>query len=171
MSDKLFKIPNKWGSTCFGCSERGLNMNFWMTHKGCYTEYYLPDGFTGFRDIAHGGIVSTMLDEISAWTVISHKLTTGLTIELSTKYLKPVPTNTLLRIESEITSDEDKKLEVYAKISNEEGKILAESNSQWYIPELDTLAKIVGNDVESIRHQNDEAINPIRKLREQYDLI
>ena len=46
--------------------------------------------FEGFHDVLHGGIQSTMIDEIASWVVYVKVKTAGVTSSLNVKYKKPV---------------------------------------------------------------------------------
>jgi uncharacterized protein (TIGR00369 family) len=81
------------GYNCFGCSPNnitGLKMEFaddgeqvtcvWKPHKA----------FQGYKDVLHGGIQVTMMDEIASWVVQAKMGTAGVTAKIETRFLKPV---------------------------------------------------------------------------------
>jgi len=56
--------------------------------------------FGGYKNVLHGGIQATLLDEIAAWTVQVKLRTAGVTANIDLKFKKPVYTdkgNLLLR--------------------------------------------------------------------------
>lgn len=46
--------------------------------------------FQGFLDVLHGGIQSTVMDEIASWVVFVKLDTAGVTFRLNTRYRAPV---------------------------------------------------------------------------------
>ena len=82
-------------SSCFACSpsnSRGLKLDFRVDEGGKMAAQWLPNAdFEGFRGIAHGGIVSTVLDEAMAKAVAA----TGadaLTAEMRVRFRHEVST-------------------------------------------------------------------------------
>jgi acyl-coenzyme A thioesterase PaaI-like protein len=78
---------------CFGCSPRnplGLKLEFieegeWITAKWAPTHDY-----EGWLNVLHGGIQSTLLDELGSWVVFIKMGTAGVTSRLEMKFIKPV---------------------------------------------------------------------------------
>ena len=141
------KIPNYWEGRCFGCStsnSHGLKLEFWLSEAGCFTHCTIPDHLCGVEGMAHGGIISLLLDEVAEWTIISRLGQMGLTRELLVRFLKPVPTNTQVRVEGVITEQEGANLVLRSTIQANDGTLLAEGESKWLIPKVATLAKIAG---------------------------
>jgi len=84
------KMP---GYFCFGCSPeniQGLKMEFFKDGDRI-TSIWDPAGhFQGFQNILHGGIQSTLMDEIASWVVFVQLGTAGVTSRLTTTFRKPV---------------------------------------------------------------------------------
>lgn len=81
------------GYNCFGCcpnNEHGLKLSF--TDKGDHIEaHWMPDvRYQGYKNVLHGGIQTTLLDEIASWTVYTKVGTAGVTSKLEIKFLRPV---------------------------------------------------------------------------------
>jgi acyl-coenzyme A thioesterase PaaI-like protein len=49
--------------------------------------------FQGWYNVLHGGIQSTLMDEIASWIVFVKLKTSGVTSQLEVKYKKAVPSN------------------------------------------------------------------------------
>ncbi len=78
---------------CFGCSpsnQHGLRMKFFEDGDEIVCTWSPDHHFQGFKDILHGGIQATMMDEIASWVVMVKLDTAGVTLRLSTRYRKPV---------------------------------------------------------------------------------
>jgi len=84
------------GYNCFGCSpdnKFGLQLSF--VDEGEYlTASWTPkEYFQGYNNMLHGGIQSTLIDEIASWYVYAKLKTAGVTSRLEVRYKKPVYTN------------------------------------------------------------------------------
>ena len=68
MSEKdRIKLPQLQGHGCFACGTEnpiGLNLQFYSEGSAVCTEISLNKVYEGWEGIAHGGIVSTLLDEV-----------------------------------------------------------------------------------------------------------
>lgn len=93
------------GSGCFGCSRsnpQGLQLRFFRRRDSVICRYTIPDHFHGAPNVAHGGIVATLLDEVScaaAYHLEGDYVVTG---ELSVRYEKPCPVRVPLQISAEV---------------------------------------------------------------------
>jgi uncharacterized protein (TIGR00369 family) len=82
---------------CFCCgrnNERGLKLQFTYDGEGgATTRTTIPEWFSGWKSMTHGGFLSTLLDECMAHACISahgH----AITADLSVRYHAPVPVGT-----------------------------------------------------------------------------
>jgi acyl-coenzyme A thioesterase PaaI-like protein len=92
---------------CFACgelNEHGLRLELHATREGCWTELTLDPRFQGWDSVAHGGIVTTLLDEVMAWSVIGRD-TWGVTARLNISFRKPVPVGRPIRAEGWVVED------------------------------------------------------------------
>jgi uncharacterized protein (TIGR00369 family) len=81
------------GYNCFGCSpgnDKGLQLSFVEEGDELVSEWSPESYFQGYKDILHGGIQATLMDEIASWVVYVKLDATGFTSNLNVRYLKPV---------------------------------------------------------------------------------
>lgn len=102
---KVIELPNFDHNECFGCGEannNGLKMKFFAEDDKVFSKITIPAFLMGWNGIAHGGIVSTLLDEIMGWSAIffTHKLI--LTKNMTITYHKPVMVGDPLRVEGHL---------------------------------------------------------------------
>jgi uncharacterized protein (TIGR00369 family) len=86
-----------WDTKCFACGKNnleGLHMKFYTDEKSVFSQLFIPETKRGWDQVVHGGILSTILDEIMAWAAIYLTGNIILTKSMSVKYLKPVHINT-----------------------------------------------------------------------------
>jgi acyl-coenzyme A thioesterase PaaI-like protein len=90
---------------CFACGSlnvQGLQLDLHFGGDRCWTELAIPSRFQGWDGIAHGGIVSTILDEVMAWSLVDHD-NWGLTARLAVEFRQPVPLERPIRAEGWVT--------------------------------------------------------------------
>ena len=163
---KLWSLPKRAFGDCFGCAPhntKGLKLQFWYTENGCVSYHSIPKEYCGFTGLVHGGIIATLLDEVAAWTIITHLFRIGITVQITVKYLKPIPTEEELVIKAEILEHNGENIIVLARIQSKNGLILAEANSKWLIPSNTLLEKITGLNTQELDDLLKETIEPIQK--------
>ena len=93
----MIKLENPYAEykeyNCFGCSPTnplGLKMEFHEEGEEIISTWTPGNNYQGFHDILHGGIQSTMMDEIASWVVFMKLNTAGVTYQMRTRFRKPV---------------------------------------------------------------------------------
>jgi acyl-coenzyme A thioesterase PaaI-like protein len=89
---------------CFGCGDQneiGLQLRIHHVSGGCWAELEIPDRFQGWEGVSHGGIVSTILDEVMTWSLIERDLW-GVTARLTVEFKRPVLIGRRIRAEGRL---------------------------------------------------------------------
>ncbi len=139
------ELLNTWEGTCFGCSPNnphGLQLRFHLSNGGCRATYTIPDHLCGFDGVAHGGIITLLLDEVSQWTVIGRLGRLGLTRDITVRFIKPVRTGVEIEIEAEVVERDEQDVMIRATVRDTTGDVLAESQSRWLLADLGLIARI-----------------------------
>lgn len=87
------------GSPCFGCSPDhpiGFHLRFFRDGDDIVTRFVPESRYQGPPGVMHGGLVTTLADEIAAWTVIGSRRRFGFTAAIEARLKKP------LRIDEEV---------------------------------------------------------------------
>ena len=116
---------------CFACGTNNLDgMRLRFTYdeeRNCFVcKFRLAQRYTGPPGHCHGGIIATILDEAMG-KVNKLRHVVALTSEIKVKYLKPVPLQQPLRVESRELKVTGRKHINMAEILNEKGEVLASS--------------------------------------------
>jgi hypothetical protein len=85
----LKSIPNSENQTCFACGPNnpsGLKMKFSTDGKRVYSLIHAPSTMTGWDQTVHGGILTTMLDEVMGWGVICLLKKIGITKSITVDF-------------------------------------------------------------------------------------
>ena len=86
---------NKEGYNCFGCSPNnpiGLHLEFWEDGEDVVTTWSPSINYDGWVETLHGGIISTLIDELANWVLSRRLQAAGVTTKLEVKFRRPVST-------------------------------------------------------------------------------
>jgi uncharacterized protein (TIGR00369 family) len=87
---------SKKGYNCFGCSPEnnlGLQMSFVDDGKYVTCTWGPKDHFQGYINILHGGIQSTLIDEIASWACYIKLEAAGVTSKINVEFKRPAYVN------------------------------------------------------------------------------
>jgi uncharacterized protein (TIGR00369 family) len=120
---------------CFGCGSKnphGLQMRFETNGKMVRSRVAMEERFRGWNNIIHGGILSTLFDEIMGWTVICLTKRFMLTKTIRVTFKKPVRVGALLTVTGTIKERvNDRRALVEGKIHDESGDLCAVSEGEF----------------------------------------
>ena len=89
-----------------------------------WSELTLDSRFEGWADVAHGGIVATILDEVMAWSLVAED-NWGVTARMSIDYRRPIPIGRQIRAEGWIVRNRRRLVETAGRIVTGDGTELA----------------------------------------------
>jgi uncharacterized protein (TIGR00369 family) len=117
---------------CFACGKdniHGMHLNFvYDADRKCFTcRFRLSKRYTGPPGYCHGGIIATILDDAMG-KLNKLRQVTAVTAQMKIDYLRPVPLNKPLRVESRELRVRGRKHYHMAEILNEAGDPLARSH-------------------------------------------
>ena len=125
MSHKLKLEDN---SQCYVCGKKnphGFQLDFSHPEKGRLTaEAVFRPEHQGYKNIAHGGLVATLLDEMMvnlAWL----EGRPSVTAELNVRLKKAVQVGERVLLEGRLESEGDRLLTASASAKNSQGELLA----------------------------------------------
>ena len=81
------------GYNCFACApdnSHGLKMEFYEEGDQVCCEWSPQPHFQGYKNVLHGGIQATLMDELASWLIQVKLKTGGVTTTMTQKFLKPV---------------------------------------------------------------------------------
>ncbi len=133
-------IPTQvWDKHCFGCSPSnpaGLKMEFYTNEESIHSWVKIPEHLCGWNNLVHGGVISTMLDEVMGWAAIHLLKLIVLTKTMTIDFIQPISINDELKVESRITKFENKgEVIIEGTVHNERGELCARSTGLFsYFP-------------------------------------
>jgi uncharacterized protein (TIGR00369 family) len=135
MTEERIEIPKPRGHHCFACGTEnpiGLNLQFYRLGDAVYSEITLDRQYEGWEGVVHGGIVSTLLDEVMSWAIMFVKKVFLVTRKMDIKYVKPVLVGTPLTVSGRLMDDsQPPKIRARAEIRDEQGGLLVRSSGEF----------------------------------------
>ncbi|WP_321365419.1 PaaI family thioesterase [uncultured Desulfuromusa sp.] len=122
---------------CFGCSQKnphGLKMRFYVDDATIYSWPKVPDYLCGWDGIVHGGVLSTILDEIMSWSAIYNIHRVVMTKTMTVDFFKPVYIADDLRVEGRVIEQtNEREVIVEGKIYKGDHLLCAQSRGTFAV--------------------------------------
>jgi uncharacterized protein (TIGR00369 family) len=131
---------------CFVCGEKndfGLRAKFYETDNNELVALINPsEQHQGYPGRMHGGIAATILDETMARSICNGKdeQLWGVTLELKTKFRKPVPLGQELKVVGRVTSEGSRSFEGTGEIVLPNGDIAVSAEGKYIKLTIDKIA-------------------------------
>lgn len=119
---------NQWCFACGNLNPIGLKLKFAEENETYMTKFTAGPEHQGYDGIVHGGIISTLLDEITARYLYS-KGYNAVTARLEVRYKKPTPIGVELDITGNIVGHRRNLYEVEGTIKLPNGTITAQAKA------------------------------------------
>lgn len=123
--------------SCFVCGESnpfGLKLRFETDGRIVQTRFTPRAEYAGFKGVVHGGIISTLLDEIMVWACAVQTKRFAYCAELTLRFLTPLRPGEEVVARAELISNRrDKIFEAKGELKNAAGDIVATSTGK-YLP-------------------------------------
>ena len=129
---------------CYACgknNEHGLKLKFHHENQEITTNYTATDIHQGFPNHLHGGIISTILDEVMSRVCLIYGKW-GMTANMSIKYLKPISIGTKFKATAKAVRQNRKLIEVSGKIFLPDNSLAIESSAIFLFIESEKLLKM-----------------------------
>ncbi|MCK5076133.1 MAG: PaaI family thioesterase [Calditrichia bacterium] len=123
---------------CYGCSPSnnlGLKLEFYLDEeKNEAISYYKPEKhLVGFPGILHGGIQSTLIDEIAFWVMFGIYKKMGFTTKMEIQFKRPLNMDNKIELRGKIEEKNDKSVKIKCWLYNSQNKICTEAIVEYVI--------------------------------------
>lgn len=118
---------------CFACGKDnpyGLHMEFTDEGEDYVARWTPQPHHQGWSEILHGGLVSTLLDEVMTWRLVSRGLQV-VTAEMTVRLKAPTPLGQELTIRARVTNQRRKLHEVEGEITLPDGTVTATATGKF----------------------------------------
>lgn len=143
-------------SECFACgpaNDKGLQMKFYKSGSTVFSELVIPEYMSGWNRVVHGGILSTLLDEVMGWGAIVLLKKYIFTKSMTVNYLKPVQVLDMLRVESEVLERKGEREAVMeGRIINSSGEVCVTSTGYFSLMDKAFITKLGVTDEKQIEY-------------------
>jgi uncharacterized protein (TIGR00369 family) len=121
---------------CYVCGQnhpRGLRARFFLGDEGQVQAHFEPDHTqTGYENIVHGGIISTLLDEMMGWPIALQTERMCFTGELTVRFLQPMLAGHTYLATAYPGTEQGKYWEGKGDIRDEHGQIYAKARGKYF---------------------------------------
>ncbi|HEV2107951.1 MAG TPA: PaaI family thioesterase [Thermomicrobiales bacterium] len=103
---------------CFGCGRlnpHGLRLRFFPTEEGVYTPFTPEPVHEGYTGLVHGGIITTVLDEVMAWSLYRLEIW-AVTAKIDVVFRRPLEVGVETRAIGRLMADRRRLLDVAAEL-------------------------------------------------------
>lgn len=135
--------PEQWRALknidehCFACGQQndnGLKMRFFASHEKLRSEITIPEHMRGWSHLTHGGVITTMLDEIMGWSGIYFLNRFLLTKDIKVKFRLPVFINEQVTIYGWVAQQKsDSQVTLAAELVNSKGQVAARAEGDFVL--------------------------------------
>ena len=129
------ELHNSGIHNCFGCSpsnKLGLKMKLFTDEEAVYSWLSVPDYLGGWKNIVHGGIVSTILDEIMGWAGLYLLKKVSLTNTMTVHFIRAVLVGERLKAEGRVIDfDGERNASVEGLLYNEKNVLCAKAKGNF----------------------------------------
>lgn len=119
---------------CFACGEKnpiGLHLSFNFDGERIFTKKILSKEFQGYDGTAHGGILSTMLDETMCKFISAKYNEKAVTGRLEIRYKYPTPVEQELKITAWQENQRKNIISMRATVETLDGTVTAEATAKF----------------------------------------
>ena len=119
---------------CFGCgaaNPQGLHLTFTTTDDGVTATFTPLEVHQGYEHVVHGGIISTLLDEVMAWAVAAAGIW-AVTGEMQVRFRRPLHVGEAVRLRGSVTDIRSRAIAASGKVVREaDGQVIATATAMF----------------------------------------
>lgn len=117
---------------CFGCGRQnpiGLQLTFFDDGDAVSAPWTPLRQHQGYQGIVHGGLITTVLDEVMSWAIYTRKLW-AVTASINVRFRKPLHVGESVTARARVTTVSGRKVDVRAElVRDSDGQSLAEATA------------------------------------------
>lgn len=150
--ERFRRLPNRENHNCFGCSPNnthGLRMAFYTDEKSVVSWVTAPDHLCGWNDLVHGGVISTILDEVMSWSAIYLLKHLILTKSMTVDFKRPIHVGKEIIAQGTVVEHPSHREAIMAGVLYQDGHICAKSTGTFalFTPEAIRKRGLLSGDV------------------------
>jgi uncharacterized protein (TIGR00369 family) len=119
---------------CFGCgaaNPQGLHLTFTTTDDGVSAAFTPLEVHQGYEHVVHGGIISTLLDDVMAWAVAAAGIW-AVTGEMQVRFRRPLLVGESVTLRGSVTDIRSRAVSASGKIvRTADGQVIATATAMF----------------------------------------
>ncbi|GAB6159363.1 PaaI family thioesterase [Desulfotomaculum varum] len=118
---------------CFACGKNNpIGLKLAIKHKEdiCYTTFTPKPEHSGWLNVMHGGLLSTIMDEVMAHWLWSRGMP-AMTVEMTVRYVKPVPIGEPIVVTARLQADRGRMAHMAAEVTLADGTQVARATAKF----------------------------------------
>jgi uncharacterized protein (TIGR00369 family) len=118
---------------CFVCGEKnvhGMKARFYWDGATAFTETLALEQFEGYKGIFHGGVLSTLLDEVMVKAILASGHF-AVTAEITVRFLRPIRTGDKFHCRGRIVEQKGRFFATTSEAIGENGAVLARAEAKF----------------------------------------
>lgn len=126
--DEIKRYPG-----CFVCGEKndhGIKARFFWDGSTAFTETLASEQFEGYKGIFHGGILSTLLDEVMVKAILASGHF-AVTAEITVRFLLPIRTGDRFHCRGRIVEHKGRLFTTTSEAISVDGRVLARAEARF----------------------------------------
>lgn len=135
MQNTEWRPLNNIDDHCFGCGQHnpnGLQMRFSTNGEKLRSDLVIPAHLRGWSHLAHGGVITTMLDEVMGWAGIYFLNRFLLTRDIKVRFKLPVQINEPVTLYGYVAQQKNDRLVTLAgELHNSRGQVAATAQGEF----------------------------------------
>jgi uncharacterized protein (TIGR00369 family) len=159
--DNYTQLPVRDGYKCFACgpaNPSGLHMRFFANEDEVVSWVTIPDHLRGWSNLVHGGIISTLLDEIMSWAAIHLLQKIIVTKTMTVDFIKPIYIGQKLKAQGrtvEMSGRNEAIMEGH--LHNEQGELCAKARGHFALLKPKVAVRLGLVDAEDLKNLLNDA--------------
>jgi beta-phosphoglucomutase family hydrolase len=121
---------------CFACSQEnpiGLKLKPVQDGEKVTAEFTAGKFHQGWGNVIHGGILYTLLDEVTAYAMLCHGIELGVTAKSEIRFRQPAPINQTIQASAWVTKSTKRLVEAKGVVSLKDNTVIVDGNFLFYV--------------------------------------
>lgn len=110
---------------CFGCGPRhpfGFHLDFRVEGDEVVTDFVPSNAHESAPTVMHGGLVTTLADELAGWALIALRDKFGFTGKMKSRFTRPVRTGQTVHGRAKIVTESSRLVDVEVRLTQNEAE-------------------------------------------------
>jgi uncharacterized protein (TIGR00369 family) len=115
---------------CGGTNPIGMHLAIELGEGTASTTWLAGRDYVGWEETVHGGLITTLLDEVMAWSPSSYD-SWAVTAEISVRFRSPATPGELLTARGWVTERRRRIYQVRGEVRGPDGRLIAEAHGRF----------------------------------------